>query len=181
MDLLNIEDSLLILIDVQEKLVAAIKDTLIAEKASKLANSAKLLNIPVIVSEQYPKGLGNTVDLVKLNLPACTKYVEKTSFSLLREEGVKEILDSVNRKQIILCGIETHICVYQTAIDLLNAGYEVTVAKDVCASRNNEEFELGISAMKSAGATISCVEMILFEWLKSAKHPHFKEIQAFIK
>ena len=181
MGLLNIEDSVLIIIDIQEKLVAASKSTSLVCKASKLASIANILNIPVIVSEQYPKGLGYTVNEIKSKLPVDRKYIEKTSFSLLREEGFSEILKSCCRKQIILCGIETHICVYQTAKDLIDAGYEVTVVKDICASRNDEESEIGISSMKASGAEISSLEMIIFEWLKSSRHPHFKEIQSLIK
>ena len=181
MNLLDENNSILIVIDVQEKLVAAVNNNTVADKVSKLVKAANILNIPVIISEQYPKGLGNTVDVVKKSLPQKTYVQEKTFFSLLKEAGFSDKLKEYNKKQIVICGIETHICVYQTATELINAGFEVVVAKDGCASRNQFEFEQGIEAMKAVGAKISCLEIILFEWLKSAKHPKFKEVQSLIK
>ena len=85
------------------------------------------------------------------------------------------------RKQIVLCGIETHICVHQTAAALIREGFEVFVVKDACASRKKYEFEQGIERMKDCGSHITCCEIVLFEWLKTSKHPNFKEIQALIK
>ena len=181
MDLLDEDNSLLIVIDVQEKLVSAVNGNSVADKTAKLVNAAHILNIPIIVSKQYPKGLGNTVEKVKEVMPETAHVLEKTSFSLLKESGFLEKLKEYNKKQIVLCGIETHICVYQTAIELVNAGFEVVVVKDACASRNNYEFNLGIDSMQSGGARISCLEIVLFEWLKSAHHPKFKEVQALIK
>ena len=181
MKLLDENDSLLLVIDVQEKLVEAVKKNSVVDKTAKLVKAAKILNIPVIVSEQYPKGLGNTIAEVKNNLSSDTYILEKTSFSLLRETGFIDKLKTYGKKQIVLCGIETHICVYQTAIELISAGFEVVVVKDCCASRNKYEFEQGINAMQSGGAKISCLEIILFEWLKSARHQNFKEVQALIK
>ena len=181
MRLLDENDSLLLIIDVQEKLVTAVNKISVIDKTTKLVKAAGILGIPVIVSEQYPQGLGDTVKEVTENLPVNTYIQEKTSFSILNEQGFLDKLKSYGKKQIVLCGIETHICVYQTAIELANAGFEVTVVNDACASRNKYEFEQGISVMQSGGAKISCLEMILFEWLKGAKHPKFKEVQALIK
>ena len=181
MRLLDENDSLLLIIDVQEKLVTAVNKISVIDKTTKLVKAAGILGIPVIVSEQYPQGLGDTVKEVKENLPVNTYIQEKTSFSILNEQGFLDKLKSYGKKQIVLCGIETHICVYQTAIELANAGFEVIVVKDACASRNKYEFEQGISAIQLGGAKISCLEMILFEWLKGAKHPKFKEVQALIK
>ena len=181
MKLISEDDSLVILIDIQEKLVNAAEDKYCAVKAAKLVKAAGTLNIPVIVSEQYPKGLGKTVPEIYDSLPKNTFIQEKTSFSLLNEEGFMDRLKSYGRKQIILCGIETHICVYQTATDLINAGFNVTIVKDACSSRNKYECDCGIEKIKSAGAQISCLEIILFELLKGAKHPKFKEIQSLIK
>ena len=92
-----------------------------------------------------------------------------------------EKIAAYGKKQIVLFGIETHICVHQTAAALLEAGYEVYIIKDACASRNKYEFKQGIEIMQQNGAKISCVEIALFEWLKGAKHPKFKEVQALIK
>lgn len=181
MKLLDENDSLIILIDIQEKLVASLEKDTIVSKAAKLVNAAKALNIPILVSEQYPKGLGETMPLIKSNLPNNTDIVEKTSFSLLRENGIKEKIKSYGKKQIVLCGIEAHICVHQTAAELIDEGYDVFIAKDICASRNKYEFLQGIERMQSNGAKITCLEIILFEWLKSAKHPKFKDVQTLIK
>ena len=181
MKLLDSNNSLLLVIDIQERLVASLDKNIIISRVGKLVDAANILGIPVIASEQYPKGLGNTVPVISQKFSQGTEVVEKTSFSLLREEGFLDKIKSYGKKQIIICGIETHICVNQTAAELLEAGFEVVVAKDACASRNKYEFKQGIEAMHDNGAKISCIEIILFEWLRTAKHPNFKEVQALIK
>lgn len=181
MNLLRENDCLIMIIDVQEKLVASVFDKTIVSKVSKLAQSAKIMNIPAVLSEQYPKGLGNTDSSVSDNLPEQTFICEKTSFSLLRESGVLEKLKFYGKKQVVICGIETHICVYQTAVELLEAGFEVIVMADGCSSRKESEYRTGIELMKLAGARIATLEVVLFELLRGAKHPKFKEVQALIK
>lgn len=179
--MLRAEDCLLLIIDIQEKLVRACKDKeTISEKAFKLASAATILNLPVLVTEQYPQGLGATVELVKNALPEAV-YVEKTAFSALRETDFKERLAAYGKKQIILCGIEAHICVYQTCAELLNEGYDVYVVKDASSSRNEYEYQTGLELMRFAGAKLTCVEVVLFELLGGAKHPRFKEVQQLIK
>ncbi len=180
--MLRAEDSLLLIIDIQEKLVRACKDNeTISKKASIIGEAAKILSIPVMVTEQYPQGLGATVEVLKEALGNNAHYVEKTNFSALREDGFLEKLNSLGKKQIIIGGIETHICVYQTCAELLNEGYEVYVAKDVTSSRNEYEYNTGLELMKSDGAKLTCVETVLFEWLGGSKHPNFKEVQKLIK
>lgn len=181
MKLLDEKNSLVIVIDIQEKLVAALDKNIIVTRVSKLVKAADILGIPVVVSEQYPKGLGQTVSEISAILKPDTYICEKTSFSLLREEGFLDKIKAYGKKQIVLCGIETHICVHQTAAELIEAGFDVIIAKDACASRNKYEFKQGIEAMQANGAKISCLEIILFEWLRGAKHPKFKEVQALIK
>lgn len=180
-NVLNKEDSLLLIIDVQEKLVAALDKDVVVRRASSLTEAAKILEIPTVITEQYPKGLGATVEQVKQKLAPDAVFFEKTAFSALREDGFLEKLKSFNKKQIVVSGIETHVCVHQTVADLLNEGYEVYVVKDACASRNKYEFKQGVERMQENGAKISCLEIVLFEWLKTSKHPNFKEIQALIK
>lgn len=175
--MLEAKDSLVLMIDVQERLVGALEKNVIVEKAQKIVDGAKALEIPVLVTEQYPKGLGHTV----VTLPDGVEIVEKTYFNALLEEGMLNKIKAYGKKQVIIFGIETHICVYQTACALMEAGFEVYVVKDACASRNKYEFKQGIEAMRDNGAKISCVEMILFEWLKGAKNSKFKEVQALIK
>lgn len=180
-NILNKEDSVLVIIDIQEKLVAALDKDIVVKRAAILAQAANILGIPVLVTEQYPKGLGNTVEDVKKHLSDETPIIEKTAFSALQAEGFSEKLKSLGKKQVVVCGIETHVCVHQSVADLLNEGYEVYVAKDACASRNKYEFKQGIERMMENGAKITCLEIILFEWLKDAKNPKFKEIQVLIK
>lgn len=178
---LDSNNSLLLIIDVQEKLVNMLNKNVVVSKTAALAKAANILEIPTIVTQQYSKGLGETIDAVKQNLAANTKIIEKTSFSAVKADEFLDILKSFNKKQIVICGIETHVCVHQSVADLIEAGFEVYVAKDACASRNKYEFKQGIDLMQSNGAKISCLEIILFEWLKDAKNPKFKEIQGLIK
>ena len=110
-----------------------------------------------------------------------TSIIEKTSFSAMKTSEFTEKIKSYGKKNIVIGGIETHICVYQTVMDLIDEGYNVVVAKDACASRSSDCFKNGIQLMKDAGATISNVETILFELLKTSKNPYFKPVQALIK
>lgn len=181
MNVLNPDNSLFLIIDVQEKLVNALDKDVIVKRVSNIAKSAKLLNIPAIVTEQYPKGLGKTVENVSNELSEDVAVFEKVSFNALDTEGVLDKIKSYGKNQIVICGIETHICVHQTTAALLREGFEVYVVKDACASRNKYEFKQGIELMATNGAKVTCTEIVLFEWLKTAKNPHFKEIQALIK
>lgn len=179
---LNLEDSLVLIIDVQEKLLNAVFNKEQVEKKSAIvAEAAKILGIPVVVTEQYPKGLGNTIPAVKDALAEDTEVFEKTAFSALNNEEILEAIKKHNKKQILIFGIETHICVSQTTAALRELGYEVSVIKDACGSRAEEEYLAGLERMKDNGAYIITTEIALFEWLKGAKHPNFKAVQALIK
>ena len=164
--MLKSSDALIIMIDMQEKLVSATNAENEVKQAEKIIKAAEILDIPVLVSEQYPKG---------------QKYVEKTSFSLAKKETAVNMVKLFHKKQIVLFGIETHICVYQTAMDLIKRGYEVYLIKDACKSRKEYEYNTGIDLMRQNGVKISCVEIALFEFLESSKHTHFKEVQQLIK
>lgn len=181
MNTLSAENSLVLIIDIQDRLVAALNKDVIVENSVKVASAAKALNIPIILTEQYPKGLGHTVQRLTDVLPEGSEVVEKTYFNALLEDGMLEKIKSYGKKQIVIFGIETHICVHQTASALVEEGFEVYVIKDACASRNKYEFKQGIEAMVANGVKVSCVEIALFEWLKGAKNPKFKEVQALIK
>jgi len=180
-NILDVENSILLVIDIQEKLVKALDKDVVVKRSAVLTKAANILEIPTILTEQYPKGLGQTVIQVKQTLASFALITEKTAFSALKEEGFLEKLKTFNKKQIVLCGIETHVCVHQTAADLIKEGFDVYVVKDACASRNKYEFKQGIERMQANGAKITCLEIVLFEWLKDAKHHKFKEIQALIK
>lgn len=176
--MLKSSDALIIMIDMQEKLVSATNAENEVKQAEKIIKAAEILDIPVLVSEQYPKGLGQTVEVLKNDKQ---KYVEKTSFSLAKEETAVNMVKLFHKKQIVLFGIETHICVYQTAMDLIKRGYEVYLIKDACKSRKEYEYNVGIDLMRQNGVKIYCVEIALFEFLESSKHPNFKEVQQLIK
>lgn len=177
---INPNEAIVLIIDVQEKLVKMLQDETIGKNAVKIAKAAGILNVPTIITEQYPKGLGFTLEEIKTALPNA-KYFEKTSFSALNEDGFKESIKAQNRKQIVIFGIETHICVLQTAFDLLNEGYDVYVVQNACGSRADSDKEAALRRLIHAGAQIVTVEMVLFELLKSSKNPDFKTVQALIK
>ncbi len=181
MNTLSAENSLVLIIDIQEKLVAALNKDVVVSNSLKVASAAKSLGIPVILTEQYPKGLGSTVQPLKDVLPENSEIIEKTYFNALLEDGLLDKIKSYDKKQIVIFGIETHICVYQTASALIEEGFDVYVIKDACASRNKYEFKQGIDAMVANGVKVYCVEIALFDWLKGAKNPKFKEVQALIK
>ena len=173
------QNSAFLFIDIQEKLVGMLTKNKSAKKAEILAKTAKILGLKTILTEQYPKGLGSTIPDIKYCLPDNARYFEKTSFNALDTQGIEETLHGT--KNIFISGIETHICVYQTAIALLQKGFNVFVVKDACASRETDEFKAGINLMEKEGAKILTTEMVIFEMLKSSKHPNFKEVQALIK
>lgn len=182
MTILNIEDSIVMIIDVQEKLLNAVfNKASLEKKATTIANTAKILGIPVIVTEQYPKGLGATVESLKEALPENAQYFEKTAFSALENKEVLEALKNSGKKQVVIFGIETHICVSQTTNALIQEGFEVSVIRDACGSRSELEYSAGLGRMKDNGAHVLTTEIALFEWLKGAKHPNFKEVQTLIK
>lgn len=179
--MLKTENALMIIIDFQEKLVNAVSANKETKTAVKSATAAKILNIPIIISEQYPKGLGKTVEELFYVVKEDAVFVEKTSFSLLKEDNILEKIQSYGKKQIILFGIETHICVLQTAIELKEKGFEVYVIKNACKSRQESEYLSGLDTMRDNGINIVTLEIALFELLETSKNPKFKEIQALIK
>ena len=182
MAILNSENSVVMIIDVQEKLLNAVfNKTSLEKKAEIITKSANILNIPVIVTEQYPKGLGYTIEGIRSVLPQDMVYYDKTAFSALENPEVVKALEFLGKKQVVLFGIETHICVSQTAEALIKAGYEVHVVKDACGSRAELEYSAGLARMQDNGAHIITTEIAVFEWLKSAKHPNFKDVQTLIK
>ena len=177
--MLNPEASIVVVIDIQDKLVTAVGKYNPLKTACKIAKTADILGIPSIITEQYPKGLGDTARDLKTCISA--DYIEKTTFSAMRTPEFKKKLESYGKKQVVIFGIEAHICVYQTVCDLIKEGYEVYFVKDASASRNKYEFKTGTELIKQHGAYITCSEIVLFEWLQSSKNKNFKEIQALIK
>lgn len=179
--MLSSEDSLVLIIDFQEKLVRATgSDNLIGDVV-KLVKAAQILELPMILTEQYPKGLGETVYNIKTEVIEKNNILEKTDFSAFSTPNIFQKIKDYNRKNIILCGIETHICVYQTCLELLEAGYNVYIVSDLCASRDAKNSDIGLNLMQNFGAKLTSLEIVLFELLKSSKHAKFKEIQTLIK
>ena len=179
--MINTDNTIILVIDIQEKLVNMLKKDYISEKASKLLKAGRILGVPAIITEQYPKGLGATLAQLKQEAAENTIFFEKTAFSAVQEHGFLEILGNFKMENIVLCGIEAHVCVYQTAVDLISRGYKVEIIKDITASRNKDEFKIGIERMKQAGVRVTSLETLAFELLKSSKYPNFKEIQELIK
>jgi nicotinamidase-related amidase len=176
-----LENTVLIIVDVQGKLAQLMhnKEALF-EGLKKIIKGAKVLEIPIIWVEQNPKGLGPTIPEVA-ELLTDIKPISKVSFSCLGKKGFVSRLKELNRKQVLIAGIETHICVYQTTIGLLNSGYEVEVITDAVSSRIPENKNIGIEKMKTAGAGVTSVETALFELLKVAEGPKLKEVLKIVK
>lgn len=179
--LLDRRKTVLAVIDMQEAFRKIIGDFApIAERIALLAQAATLLNVPVIVTEQYPKGLGHTVKEIAEHLPEGSEPIEKLSFSAC---GVQEFdlrLRELHAEQVMLCGIEAHICVSQTAHDLLHNGYQVHLLSDAVSTRLPRNREVAINKLAKSGAIISSVEMALFE-LCPAGTPEFKQVQSLVK
>ncbi|MBN1693750.1 MAG: hydrolase [Dehalococcoidales bacterium] len=178
---LNTKNTALVLIDFQEKLFPAMydKDKLL-RNVVKLIRGAKVLEIPIILTEQYPKGLGPTIPEIKSLIPDI-KPVEKVCFNCCDDDLFCTALDGLKRKQLLIAGIEAHICVYQTAIALVGAGYDVQVVGDCVASREPENKVTALSRMVGEGVSLTTVEMALFELLKEAKGDEFKQISKIVK
>lgn len=182
MKLLEKEKSALIVIDMQEAFRPVIPDfSELASRIATLVMGCKILKVPVLVTEQYPKGLGHTVEEIMRVLPKDSPIYDKTVFSCCGAEGFLERLESLGVSQILVSGIETHVCVNQTVHDLISRGFQVHLLVDCVSSRFQENKQVGIEKLKQAGVILSCVEMALFEMMRSSKHPCFKQIQTLIK
>ena len=174
---LEADRAALLVVDIQEAFRGVIPGAdAITARTQILARAATLLGLPIIVSEQYPKGLGKTVAELDEVLAGAT-VLEKTTFSAAHAAG----FSLAGRDQVIVCGTETHICVAQSVLDLLAADAEVWLACDALGSRSRDDRALAIQRLALAGAVPSSTESICFELLKDAKNPHFKEIQGLIK
>ncbi|HHV15324.1 MAG TPA: hydrolase [Gelria sp.] len=175
------EDTVLVVIDLQERLMNAMKDReKVYKNTNLLLSTAKEFNIPVILSEQYPRGLGPTVAVIKENLPADYIYLEKLSFSLCGA-GLFEMLAEIGKNTIIVCGSETHVCVFQTVRDLVEAGYNVHLVRDAVCSRFDENYENSLNLMSELGAVVSNTETVVFDLLEVAGTKEFKAISPLIK
>lgn len=178
---LKAKESILLLVDVQEKLFPHIQDNASLEKhLIALIQGLKTLEVPVLCNQQYTQGLGETIPSLKILLEQQPIY-EKKTFSCCLNEPLVQALESLNRKSVILAGIESHICVLQTALDLCERGFEVMLCCDAMGSRRKANHEFALSRMQTQGVILSTTESILFELLGSAQHPQFKTISQIVR
>jgi isochorismate hydrolase len=179
--MLNLDTAVLVIIDIQGKLlnVMSEKEALL-ENAQKLVKGLRVLGVPILVTEQNPKGLGPTQPELAQLLPSFWP-LPKFCFSCSEDKGFAEAFSKLNRRQVLVCGIESHICVYQTAMELLSKGYETQIVSDVVSSRSAANKEIALSRLQSEGAKLTTTEMVLFELLRTAESPNFKEISRIIK
>lgn len=179
--MLKKEETVLVLIDIQGKLAQIVDNSeFIIGNIATVVQGAKELQLPVLWLEQYPKGLGHTVETIAQHLTDQSP-IEKITFSAYQTEEFVQALEQTGRKKVLLAGIETHICVYQTAADLLANGYVVEVLADCVSSRTATNSEIGLQKMMQLGATITSVEMALFEMQQIAKGDSFKAISRLVK
>ena len=169
--------SMLCVVDVQERLVPAMADGVaVVDRCRRLAEAARLLGVAAVVTEQYRKGLGATVPQLAGLLPP---PLEKLAFSCCGAEGFWEAIPQPVG-QIVLCGLETHVCVAQTALDLLAAGYAVFLAVDAIGSRHAVDRDVALRRLEAAGSVPTTSEAILFEWCRSAAHPQFQSVRRLV-
>lgn len=181
MALLPQEDSVLMVIDMQGNLYESMQDKpFLLENVRKLIRGMQVFGIPVIVTEQIPEKLGPTIEPVVSLLPDAPR-IPKSDFSCCGEEKIMKALKALERQQVLLCGIETHVCVYQTAVDLLGFGYDVHLVADAVSSRTALNREIGIRKLRDEGARLASTEMVLFELIRTADDPKFKEIFRIVK
>lgn len=178
---LNREDAVLVLVDFQERLMPAMKGNEELEATIvKLVKGCQILDVPILITQQYTKGLGPTVEPIREALGSFDP-IEKTIFSAMGELAFLSALEQTGRKTVILAGIEAHVCVLQTALDLLDQEYQVFLVMDGVASRSNSDKKYAQRRITEAGAIGTTYESVLFELLKGAKEPGFKEISNLVK
>ncbi len=179
--MLEIGNVCFIVVDVQGKLAQLMYDKqALFKNIQILIKAAKILDIPLLWCQQCPDTLGPTIPEIA-ELLAGNEPINKAIFSCCGEDAFNTKLQALNRRQVLLCGIETHVCIYQTSVDLLRKGFEVNVIADAVSSRTQENKNIAISRMAAEGMKVSCTEMALFELLKTAEHPQFKQIAKLIK
>ncbi len=179
--LLDPADPFLFVIDVQGKLAEIVHESnLVRRNVCRLIEGARIFRYPVVATEQVPEAIGATVPEVVAALGA-RPTLTKTAFSCWREPAIREAVEAAGRRTALLCGIEAHVCVYQTAMDLLAAGYAVYVAKDAVSSRTRENRDNACDRLAAQGAQIVSTEMVLFELMKDCAAPDFRRLVKLVK
>ncbi len=182
--LLAAERSLLLVVDIQTRLAAAMETgalEAVLRNADVLLQAATTLGVPAVATEQYPQGLGPTHEAIKARLPTQARLFDKTAFSCCGASGLLDTANASGRRQIVLAGMEAHVCVLQTAIELHQSGWEAFVVEDAVCSRRESNKRNALSRLRQAGVVVTNTESVLFEWLRDARHPHFKRIAALVK
>jgi nicotinamidase-related amidase len=175
------ENSVGLVIDIQERLVPAMEESeVFVENSKKLIQGLQILGLPLLVTQQYTKGLGETIEEMKALIPDF-QYIEKKDFSCFDEPVFAEKLAGSEKKTVIICGIESHVCVLQTAIDLKAAGYIPVVVLDCVSSRSFDNVDLAAERFRYEGIMMTSYESVLFELTRSAGAPGFKEISKLVK
>lgn len=175
--LMRAKDSLLLIVDVQERLAPTMSEAReVITGCSRLVNIAKSINVPIILTEQYPKGLGPTMIDIRQSAGENAVYLPKIEFSCVKNDTILTEIKKLNKKQIILAGIELHICILQTAIELKNMGYDVFVVADACSSQNAFQHILSYQRLLSSNVEVVSIDMVAYEWLEKAGTDEFKNI-----
>lgn len=179
---LDAEKAVLVVIDIQERLVPAMPQDIyqrLRDTVAMLVDVADLLGIPVVTTEQYPKGIGHTVPELAA---ACTqKVIEKVSFGCCGEPKFLTALKETGRSQVIITGMETHVCVYQTVLGLLEDGYYVHLVRDAVCSRNKTDYLAGVANAGQAGAVVTTAETVMFQMLQKSTHEQFRAVSKLVK
>ncbi len=182
--MLSADDTGLVVVDFQAALLSAMKEKIadkITKKAVILIKGANILGLPIVVTEQYPRGLGVTIPPIVEALGDTYRPLEKLSFSIMGDEEIKKKVVDLKVKNIVLCGMETHVCVLQSALDLVDVGIVPYVAADAVSSRKKLDWEIGMDLVKRGGGEVTSTETVLFELLRAAGGKEFKEISRLLK
>jgi len=180
--MLERDDVVLVVVDVQERMMPAIhQGEMVINEVVRVILGCTELGIPMLVTEQYSKGLGPTVDPVRNALGIHYEPIEKTGFSACTDLHFMQRLETANRQHVILCGVETHVCIYQTASDLIQLGWEVQIVTDAVGSRKESNKALALTKMPHHGVDVTSVEMVLFEMMVSSDIPEFKRVSQIVK
>ncbi len=178
-DLMSASDTGLLVVDVQQKLIGLIDGyTRIVWNIRRLIDAAKLLGLPVLATEQYPQGLGPTTAEL---LSRLDRVFEKTAFSCGGSAELCREMASLGRRKWLVCGIEAHVCIQQTVLDLLAEGFVVYVAADAIGSRGKMDYEIALRRLETSGATLTSMEAAMFEWCQDSKAPQFKAISQMVR
>jgi nicotinamidase-related amidase len=179
--MLRIENASLLIIDIQGNLAHSMYEKeLLFKNVQRLIKGIQILGIPIVWTEQNPKGLGPTIPEIADLLPSI-RTISKMTFSCCRNDNFMQALNALNRKQVLISGIEAHVCIYQTALDLVDQGYEVQVVTDAVSSRSVDNKEIGLQKMRDYGVSLTSVETALFELLKVAEGERFRDIIKIVK